>query len=167
MFPNNNHYDTERIRGIEPSNLNILHSRGQSSRGLDELDSHISAGYDHLFRDNDQQDSSTSTNQVQSVADTGPFNPRTSAGHEPDSLDPRAPASHGQLIQSVSQLQPDNSTSHDPSLRGIGQSEASDFIRLSRSVECDDNNTRRAHMHTNTIRDLESQGNLVIYDYTV
>lgn len=79
----------------------------------------------------------------------------------------RAPASHGQLIQSVSQLQLDNSTSHDPSLRGIGQSEASDFIRLSRSVECDDNNTRRAHMHTNTIRDLESQGNLIIYDYTV
>lgn len=82
-------------------------------------------------------------------------------------MDPRASASHGQLIQSVSQLQPDNSTSHDPSLRGIGQSEASDFIRLSRSVECDDNNTRRAHMHTNTIRDLESQGNLIIYDYTV
>lgn len=78
MLPNNNHYDTERIRGIGPSNLNILHSRGQSSRGLDELDS---AGYDHLFRDNDQQDSSTSANQVQSVADTGPFNPRTSAGH--------------------------------------------------------------------------------------
>lgn len=81
MLPNNNHYDTERIRSTEPSNLNILPSRGQSSRGIDELDSHTSARQDQLFRDNDLLDSSTSTNQVQSVADTGPFIPRVSASH--------------------------------------------------------------------------------------
>lgn len=106
MLPINNHYDTERVRDIEPSNVNILPSRGQSSRGLDELDSHTSAGHDHVFRDNDQQDSSTSANQVQSVADTGPFNPGASSsnashGHtitDTGPFIPRASAGHGEFI---------------------------------------------------------------------
>lgn len=85
ILPNNIHYDTERVRDIEPSNLNIFPSRDQSSRGIDELDSHTSTRHDQLFRDNDQLDSSSSINQVQLVAETGP-------------LDPRASDSHGQFI---------------------------------------------------------------------
>lgn len=141
-------------------------TQGQSSSGIDELDSHTSVRHGQFFRNNDQLDSSTSTNQVQSVAETGPLDPRASASHETGSLGSRSSASHGHLIRSVRQLQPNSSTSHDRSFRGIGQLEASVFIRLSRSVECDDNNNRIAHMHTNTTRDLESHGNLIIYDDT-